>query len=477
MSLEAGLIVRCRFAPAPSGSLHVGSAHTALFNWLFARHHGGVFVLRVEDTDPERVVPGGIESVQAALSWLGLDWDEGPGVEGPFGPYVETRRFHLHREVAHRFLEQDHAYRCYCTPEELAERRRQQEARKEAPGYDGRCRRLTAAEREAFEAEGRPSAIRFAIPEGRDVAFTDLVKGEVRFANPDLRDFIILRSDGTPTYLLASGIDDHLMEMTHVVRGEDLYPSTPRQILMFEALGAAPPTYAHLPLILGPDRAKLSKRHGAVAVEEFRDRGYLPEAMVNYLALLGWSPGGDEEVLPLEELIRRFDLAAVSHHPSIFDVEKLTWLNGVYVRRLPPDELAARLVAHLDGAAAADVVRAAVPLIQERMSTLAEAGELLRFLFEDVEPDQDARKQIDTVDPEYLREAASGLEGVEQWTVEEIKGVLDDLAAGAGLNRTKGWQPIRAAVTGRRISPPLPESMQLLGRERTVARLRRAAGR
>ncbi len=303
------------------------------------------------------------------------------------------------------------------------------------------------------------------------------MKGEVRFANPDLRDFIILRSDGTPTYLLASGIDDHLMEMTHVVRGEDLYPSTPRQILMFEALGAAPPTYAHLPLILGPDRAKLSKRHGAVAVEEFRDRGYLPEAMVNYLALLGWSPGGDEEVLPLEELIRRFDLAAVSHHPSIFDVEKLTWLNGVYVRRLPPDELAARLVAHLDGAAAADVVRAAVPLIQERMSTLAEAGELLRFLFEDVEPDQDARKQIDTVDPEYLREAASGLEGVEQWTVEEIKGVLDDLAAGAGLNRTKGWQPIRAAVTGRRISPPLPESMQLLGRERTVARLRRAAGR
>ncbi|MDP9341122.1 MAG: glutamate--tRNA ligase [Actinomycetota bacterium] len=471
--------VRCRFAPAPSGSLHVGSAHTALFNWMFARHHGGVFVLRVEDTDPERVVPGGIESVQAALSWLGLDWDEGPGVEGPFGPYIETQRFHLHREVANRFLAEGHAYRCYCTPEELEERRRQQQARGEAPGYDGRCRRLTEAERAAFEAEGRPAAVRFAIPEGRDVEFSDLVRGEVRFSNADLRDFIILRSDGTPTYLLASGVDDHLMEMTHVVRGEDLFPSTPRQILMVEALGAEPPTYAHLPLILGPDRAKLSKRHGAVAVEEFRDRGYLPEAMVNYLALLGWSPGGDEEVLPLEELIRRFDVTTVSHHPSIFDVEKFTWLNGVYVRRLPPDELARRLVGHLgvQDPQAAQVVEEAVPLIQERMSTLAEAGELLRFLFEDVEPDEDACKQIASVDPGYLRDAASRLEAVEEWTVEEIKRVLDDLAAGAGLNRTKGWQPVRAAVTGRRISPPLPESMALLGRERTVERLRRAEER
>jgi glutamyl-tRNA synthetase len=477
MSQEAGAAVRCRFAPAPSGSLHVGSAHTALFNWLFARHHGGVFVLRVEDTDPERVVAGGIDSVQAALSWLGLDWDEGPGVGGSFGPYVETERFHLHREVAERFLAEGHAYRCYCTPEELAERRRQQEARKEAPGYDGRCRRLTAAEREAFEAQGRPSAIRFAIPEGREVEFHDLVKGDVRFAGTDLRDFIILRSDGTPTYLLASGIDDHLMEMTHVVRGEDLFPSTPRQILMFEALGAAPPRYAHVPLILGPDRAKLSKRHGAVAVEEFRDRGYLPEAMVNYLALLGWSPGGDQEVLPLEELVRRFDLAAVSHHPSIFDVEKLTWLNGVYLRQLPPGELADRMIRHLHAEEAGDVVRQAVRLVQERMSTLAEAGELLRFLFEEVEPDEDAARQIGSVDPEYLGEAASRLDAVEEWTVEQVKQVLDDLAAGAGLNRTKGWQPIRAAVTGRRISPPLPESMVLLGREQTVQRLRRAAER
>jgi glutamyl-tRNA synthetase len=471
--------VRCRFAPAPSGSLHVGSAHTALFNWLFARHHGGVFVLRVEDTDPERVVPGGIESIQAALSWLGLDWDEGPGVGGPFGPYIETERFDLHRAVAQRFLDDGHAYRCYCTPEELEERRKAQQARGEPPGYDGRCRRLTDAERATFGAEGRASAIRFAIPEGRVVEFTDLVRGDVQFPGDDLRDFIILRSDDTPTYLLASAIDDHLMEMTHVIRGEDLFPSTPRQILMFEALGATPPRYAHLPLILGPDRAKLSKRHGAVAVEEFRDRGYLPEAMVNYLALLGWSPGGDDEIVPPDELVARFDVTTVSHHPSIFDVEKLTWMNGVYVRQLPPDELAARLVAHLpvrDGQAA-DVVREAVPLIQERMATLGEGAELLLFLFEEVEPDQDARKQIASVDPEYLREAASRLEAVEDWTVEEIKLVLDDLAAGAGLNRTRGWQPVRAAVTGRRVSPPLPESVAILGKERTMERLRRAAER
>jgi glutamyl-tRNA synthetase len=471
---------RVRFAPAPSGFLHVGGARTALFNWLFARHHGGVFVLRVEDTDADRVTDEAVEVLKRSLRWLGLDWDEGPDTGGPFGPYRQTERFEVYRGAADRLVEGGHAYRCYCTPEELEERRKQALARGEAPGYDGRCRRLTDAERAAFEAEGRPWALRFAIPEGRDVTVDDLVKGPTHFAADALRDFIVVRSDGSPTYLLASGVDDLEMRMTHVIRGEDLLPSTPRQMLMFEALGALPPRYAHLPLILGPDRAKLSKRHGAVAVEWFREHGFLPEALVNYLALLGWSPGENEEILPREELIRRFDLGGVSHHPAIFDVEKLTWMNGHDIRDLSDEDLAVRLVPVLaDAGIAADVetLRAAAPDVKERLRTLAEAPGLLRFLFtDDLTLDEKAAALVEKAGAEYLREAASRLEAVDDWTVEEIRKVLDDLQETSGRSKRDALQPIRAAVTGSTVSPPLYESLALLGKERTVARLRAAAG-
>ena len=471
---------RVRFAPAPSGFLHVGGARTALFNWLFSRHHGGVFVLRVEDTDADRVTDEAVEVLKRSLRWLGLDWDEGPDVGGPYGPYRQTERLDVYRGAAGRLVEGGHAYRCYCTPEELEERRKQALARGEAPGYDGRCRRLTDAERAAFEAEGRPWALRFAIPEGRDVTVDDLVKGPTHFAADSLRDFIVVRSDGSPTYLLASGVDDLEMRMTHVVRGEDLLPSTPRQMLMFEALGATPPRYAHLSLILGPDRAKLSKRHGAVAVEWFREHGFLPEALVNYLALLGWSPGENEEILPPDELIRRFDLGGVSHHPAIFDSEKLTWMNGHYIRALSDEDLAVRLVpVFAEAGIAADVetLRAAAPDVKERLRTLAEAPGLLRFLFTDeLTPDEKAAALVEKAGAEYLREAASRLEAVDDWTVEEIRKVLDDLQETSGRSKRDALQPIRAAVTGSTISPPLYESLALLGKERTVARLRAAAG-
>lgn len=474
------MTVRCRIAPAPSGFLHVGNARTALVNWLFARHHGGVFVLRVEDTDADRVTDEGVEIVKRSLSWLGLEWDEGPDVGGPYGPYRQTERYELYREVADRLLADGQAYRCYCTPQELEERRRLAMAQGRAPGYDGRCRRLTEAERAAFEAEGRKAAIRFAVPEGREVVVPDIVRGEGHFESEELRDFIILRSDRSPTYLLAAAVDDHEMRMTHVIRGEDLWSSTPRQMLIFEALGAEPPRYGHLPLILGPDRSKLSKRHGAVSVEHFREQGFLPEAMVNYMALLGWSPGEDEEILPRDELVRRFELEHVSHHPSIFDVQKLEWMNGHYIREAGDDDLAARILPFLaEGGIAAGVetVRLAVPHVKERMRTLREAADLLRFLFEDVEPDEKASKLIVEVGHDHLADAAHRLDAVEDWTVEEIQRVLTDFQEASNLSRTKAWQPIRAAVTGSTVSPPLFESIALLGRERSLARLRGAAER
>jgi glutamyl-tRNA synthetase len=470
--------VRVRFAPAPTGYLHVGGARTALYNWLFARHHGGVFILRIEDTDRERSTEESVQGIQGVLRWLGLDWDEGPGVGGPYGPYRQTERLDLYRETTEALAGRGSAYPCYCTPEELEERRKQAMARGEPPGYDGRCRDLSADERRAFEAEGRPMAWRFATP-GREVTVPDLVHGEATFPPSDLKDFVILRSDGTPTYLLAAAVDDWKMEVTHVLRGEDLHSSTPRQLLIMEALGVERvPQYAHLPLLLGPDRAPLSKRHGSVAVEWFREHGFLPEALVNYLSLLGWSYDDHTELFSRDQLVQYFDLSRVARNPAVFDPEKLEWMNGHYVRSAPDDELAERILEVLESAGvAADVetVGEAVPLVKERMKVLSEAVGLLRFLFEDVEPDEKALTLIDKAGPKHFRLAADRLSGLSEWTAEGIHEALDELAEELGLSRTKAWQPVRAVVTGSTVSPPLPESMALLGRDRTLARLETAA--
>ncbi|MEX0991451.1 MAG: glutamate--tRNA ligase [Actinomycetota bacterium] len=472
--------VRCRFAPAPSGSMHVGNARTGLFSWLFARHHGGTFILRVEDTDASRVTDEAIDILIDSLRWLGIDWDEGPEVGGPHAPYRQTERLDIYREKADALIAGGHAYHCFCTKEELEERRAAAMARHEAPGYDGRCRTLTDAERRAFEDEERPAALRFHM-EDKEYTVHDLVRGDVHFAAGSLRDFVILRSDGSPTYLLAAAVDDLLMEMTHVIRGEDLLPSTPRQLAILDALGApAHPTYAHLPLIVGADHKPLSKRHGSVAVEAFREQGYLPEALVNYLALLGWSKDESTTFLSRDELIEAFDLDRVSHNPAAFDTEKLEWMNGHYIKELQVDDLAARLLPFFSEAGVAvepDVLSEAVPLINERMKFLPEAVELLRFLFtDDIRPNEKAAKLLAKAGPDYVRAAATALEAADPWTAEGIMAALDGCAEAAGLNRTKGWQPVRAAVTGSNISPPLPESLQLLGRERTLARVRSATG-
>ena len=472
------MTVRCRFAPAPSGSIHVGNARSALFSWLFARHHDGVFTLRIEDTDASRVTEEASQGVLEDLRWLGLDWNEGPDVGGPHGPYRQSERLDIYRQMSERLLEAGHAYRCFCTPVELDERRKAALAQGEPPGYDGRCRNLTDEERAAFEAEGRSFAIRFHMPE-REWVIEDLVKGEVRWGPRDLGDFVIVRSDGTPVFLLAVAVDDMLMEVTHVVRGDDLLASAPRNAAVIEALGGTPPAYAHLPQVLGPDSKPLSKRHGATSVAAFREQGSLPEALVNYLALLGWAKDDHTTFLSRDELIESFDLSHVSHNPAVFDTQKLEWMNNHYIQSLDEEDLAARCVPFLTSEGLSvepELLRRAIPIIRERMKTLTEAPVLLRFLFtDDVVPNEKASALIAKAPEGYLKATADALDALGTWDTEHIQAVLDGLASEAGLSRTKGWQPIRAAVTGSNVSPPLPESLALLGKERTVARLRAAA--
>ncbi len=471
--------VRCRFAPAPTGYIHVGGARTALYNWLFARHHGGVFVLRVEDTDRQRSTEEAIGILTESLRWLAIEWNEGPEVGGDYGPYRQTERMALYEETTDRFLQEGRAYFCYCTPEELEDRRRAALKRGETPGYDGRCRNLTAAERRVFEAEGRPRAVRFAMS-GQDMTVHDLIRGEALFPANDLRDFVIMRSDGTPTYLLAAAVDDVKMELTHVIRGEDLLPSTPRQLEIIEAMGANPPAYAHLPLIVGPDRQPLSKRHGSVAVEWFREQGYLPEALVNYLALLGWSYDETTTFFTREDLVERFDLSRVSRNPAAFDDEKLRWMNGHYIREMDDARLAELLLQALfqEGLEGdLQTVAAAVPLVKTRMHTLKEGVALIRFLFlYEIEPDEKARKMLGPERAEYLREVTTRLESLKEWNHQEIEKALRELQAERGLPSKQAFQPIRAAVTGTLISPPLFESIELLGPDRTLTRLHDAAG-
>ena len=472
--------VRTRFAPAPSGSLHVGNVRTGLFSWLWARHSDGSFVLRVEDTDASRVTEEAVHGVIDSLRWLGIEWEEGPDVDGPHAPYRQSQRTGVYRRQVDTLLARGDAYPCYCTPEELEERRRIALAEGRTPGYDGRCRDLTPHEREAFERQGRTAAIRFRMPDGEQVV-DDLVKGEVRWQAGSLQDFVLMRSDGTPTFLLAVAVDDMLMGVTHVVRGDDLLSAAPRNARVIEALGGTAPRYAHVPQVNGPDGRPLSKRHGSTSIESFREQGFLPEALMNYLALLGWSRDDRTTFLSRDELIEAFTLDRVSSNPAAFDVQKLEWMNNHYIQRLDDDDLAARCLHFLSEAGLLPdlrVLRRAMPLVKERMKRLTESVDLLRFLFtDDVTPNETAAGLIANAPQGYLSTVAERLERIEPWTQETIHGALDEVAVSAGLTRTKGWQPVRAAVTGSNVSPPLPGSLEVLGREPTLTRLRAAATR
>jgi len=478
--------VRTRFEPSPSGSIHVGTAMIASFNWYLARKHGGTFVLRVADTDRSRVVPEGLRSVTEDLAWLGLDWDEGPEVGGPHAPYFQSERVALYGEAAEKLLAGGHAYRCFCTPEELDAIRARQRAEKRPPRYEGRCRDLSDEQRVAFEAQGRSSVIRFRVPEG-ETTVTDLVRGEVTFRHADLDDFVILRADGSALYQLAVSYDDMTMAVTRIIRGEDIFASTPKQVLLIRAMGGEPPLYGHAPLIVGPDRKPLSKRHGSTAIGEFRHQGFLPEVILNYLATLDWSIGdGTREKFTIPELIEHFEPAQITRNPSAFDHLKLEAWNGDRIRELPGEQLAARIEAFLvrEGVLADPVsaeqravILTVTPLIQERMKRLDEAPPQLRFFFHEPEPDERAAGMMTPEHAPTLEAAVRILEQLEPFEAAAIQEALSGWAEEAGLKKKVAFQPIRAAVTGSLVSPPLFESLEILGRERAIARLGRALAR
>ncbi|MGQ0467656.1 MAG: glutamate--tRNA ligase [Sporichthyaceae bacterium] len=480
------MTVRVRFAPSPSGDLHVGNIRTALYDWAYAKHTGGTFVFRIEDTDSARVTDEYIAAAVESMRWLGLDWDEGPEVGGPHAPYRQSERLDIYAEWAQRFLDSGHAYLCYESPEEAEARVARQKAANLPLGYDGHSRDLTPEQRAAYEAEGRKPVVRMRMPEGT-TSFTDLIRGEVAFENHLFPDFVLVRADGSPLYTLAVAVDDVLMQITHVVRGEDLLSSTPRQIAVYRAMGVAEenfPVFAHLPFVMGSDNSKLSKRHGAVNISQYRADGYLPEAMCNYLALLGWSLDGDREDFSREELAEAFTLERVNKSAAKFDPKKLDSVNAAWIRRIAADDLRDRVVPFLQRAGlVADpptaeqqrLVAGGAPLVQERMVRLDEVVGMLGFLFtadDAIEIEPEAAGQLAA---DVLEAAIKALEGLADFGVSDIETALRSaLIEGLGLKPKNAFGAIRVALTGRRVSPPLFESIELLGRERTLVRLRAA---
>lgn len=479
--------VRVRFAPSPTGNLHIGGARTALFNYLFARAKGGQFVLRLEDTDFERRIEGAEEGILESLRWLGLDWDEGPDIGGPAGPYRQSERLELYRREAEKLLASGQAYPCYCTPEELAAEREEARRAGRAPRYSGRCRSLAPEERAAKKAAGIKPALRLKVPQDGQTVVEDLIRGRVVFENATLDDFIIMKSNGVPTYNFACAVDDVLMGITHVIRAEEHLSNTPKQILVYRALGYPVPAFAHVPMILAPDRSKLSKRHGATGVEEFRSQGYLPEALFNYLALLGWSPGDEREILSREEIIREFSLEAVSKHAAIYDLQKLTWLNSQYINRVSIDRLLelalpfmrnAGLVGETLTAREEAYVRKVLEAVRSRARTLVELTDMVTYFFRDefsYDP-QGVKKFFTTPGvADLLRKGKEVLAGVEPFGVAETEAAYRRLIEQEGISGGALIHPTRLALTGRTVGPGLFDVIALLGKERCLKRLERAA--
>ncbi|HEX2077228.1 MAG TPA: glutamate--tRNA ligase [Longimicrobium sp.] len=469
--------IRVRFAPSPTGYLHVGGARTALFNWLFARKTGGVFVLRIEDTDRERSNEASTRTILDGMTWVGLTWDE--------GPFHQADGLPRHQADARRMLAEGSAYRCFCTPEELAAKREQM---KQEYRYDRKCRAVPREESDARAAAGEPHTIRFRVPEGV-TQWDDVVHGETRFENASIEDFIILRTDGTPIYNLAVVSDDIDMRITHVIRGDDHIPNTPKQILLYQALGATVPAFGHLPMILGPDGKKLSKRHGATAVGDYAQLGILPEALFNFLALLGWNPGDEREVMEKDELIQAFSLERINRKSAVFDAEKLLWMNGRYLEKKPVEELFP-LVAPL--LAAEGLVREEeletrrewllhlLELLKVRARSVHEIPKMARtYLADPVEYDQDAvaRQWKDPATADRLGAARAALEGLQPWTVEAIEPALRAAAESLGVGFGKVAQPLRVALTGSSASPGIDHVVYLLGREGALRRIDRARER
>ena len=471
---------RVRFAPSPTGYLHVGGARTALFNWLYSRHHGGTFVLRIEDTDVQRSSADMVTGILDGMQWLGLHWDEGPGVGGFRGPYFQSERLDRYREAADRLVKEGHAYYCYCSPERLREEREKAEQHGEAWQYDRACLALSPERIAELEAIAAPRAIRFKVPPQR-TAFVDAVHGRIEFDSASIEDFVVLRSDNYPTYHLSVVVDDVEMGIDHVVRGDDHISNTPKHVLLFEALGAPLPVFAHVPLILGTDKKRLSKRHGATSVAEYRRQGYLPEAMVNFLALLGWSPGDDRELMSVDELVEAFSLEGISGSNAVFNIEKLDWMNGQYIARLASDRLAVLAEPYFREAGLE--IRVAEPwllrlldLLRPRAKRLTDFVALARpFLVDTVEYEAEAiEKHLGVPDLEaHVRALAATLKTTDPFDESHVEAAVRGTAAEQGIKAGVLIHATRVAVTGRTTSPGLFDVLALLGRDRTVARLER----
>jgi glutamyl-tRNA synthetase len=487
--MNAGNEVRVRFCPSPTGTPHVGLIRTALFNWAHARHRGGTFVFRIEDTDARRDSVESYEALLDALRWLGLDWDEGPEVGGPHGPYRQSERRDSYRNALGLLVQAGEVYESYSTPEEI-EARHRAAGRDPKLGYDNADRDLTEEQKAAFRAEGRSPVFRLRMPD-RDISFDDYIRGPVTFKAGTVPDFVLARGDGTPLYPLTNPLDDALMGITDVLRGEDLLPSTPRQIALLEALqrvgiGNGPFRYGHLPLVTGEGNRKLSKRDPQSNIFHYRDRGFVPEGLLNYLALLGWAIAEDRDVFTMAEMVEAFDITRVSSNAARFDLKKAEAINAAHLRALPVEEFARRVEPYLEAEGVITgtpteeqraLLAAAAPLVQERSVVLSDAARMLRFLFvpeEGFAPDADAAEKNLGADAAPVLEAAlTGLDALPEWSGEQIEGALKAaLVDGLGLKPRKAFAPVRVAVSGRTVSPPLYESMELLGRERSLARLR-----
>ena len=470
-------MVRVRFAPSPTGYPHLGNIRTALFNWLFARHNNGSFILRIEDTDVARRVEGAVDTILDSLRWLGLDWDE--------GPYFQSERLEMYREAADQLVREELAYLCYCSPQRLEAMRQEQTKRKQPPGYDRRCRHLTREQKAGLEASGAPPVVRFKSPLEGQTSFHDLIRGEIVFENSTLDDFVLLKSDGYPTYHLANIVDDHSMAISHILRADEWLSSTPRHVLLYQALGWQPPQFAHLPMILGTDRSKLSKRHGATSISEYRDQGYLPEAMINFLALLGWSLDDKTELLSREEIVKHFSLERVSKTAAVFNRDKLDWMSGVYLRNLSLEDYSERAISFLERDLPSEVerpldtdyIRQIMPLIQERAKTLAEVPQLSEFFFVD-KLEYDAGLLLGKLESgqvvKILQAAITRVEKLGNWDAASLEAVLRPMAEELGLKTGVFFGLLRVATTGRTAAPPLFQTMEVLGKERCLKRLKTA---
>jgi glutamyl-tRNA synthetase len=482
--------VRVRFAPSPTGYFHVGGARTALYNWLLARHHGGTFILRIEDTDRTRYQPEALDDLLSSLRWLGLDWDEGPEVGGDFEPYFQSQRLEIYQAYAKRLVDGGHAYHCYCSPERLAQMRKGQRAPGMPQGYDRHCRNLTSTQRVEYEAQGIVPVVRFKTPLEGTTSYVDATRGSSTVENRTLDDFVLLKSDGFPTYHLGNVVDDHLMEISHILRGDEWLPSVPRHVLLYQALDWDHPVYAHLPVILSPTgKGKMSKRKTVgpggreydVLVRDFHRKGYLPEAMINFLALVGWGYDDKTELFSREQLIQHFSLQGVNKSAAAFSYDKLDWLNGIYIRDLAEDDLAARLTPVLRDAGFhpdPDTVQGLVPLVRERLKRLSDVVDLSDFFFADelvLEPEVLVGKKM-TLEASMtaLQKAIAVLEALPDFEEETLDRALRDLADDLNLKVGQLFGIIRIAVTGKKVSPPLFGTLHVLGREKTLSRMSRA---